>query len=127
MSRMRLKTGEIILLDPPDEAKAREAGGWYLQTYRTYTRVVRSGTREREDGVKVKTTIHLSTFLIGKAPAGSVWIHRNGNRLDYRRANLIAARKGLDLTKAGKDSIIASNRHRSRERQAASPDQSDKE
>jgi hypothetical protein len=37
-----------------------------------------------------KRTVRLHEFLLGKAPAGLVWDHANGDRLDNRRSNIRA-------------------------------------
>ncbi len=40
------------------------------------------------------TTETLATHVMGKAPAGHVWKHRNGDRTDFRASNLIAMQPG---------------------------------
>ena len=107
---MQLNSGQIVLLDPEDEAALHNgAGQWRLTTFKGLRRISRSISHQGRS-----TTEPLTSYLLGRAPIGLVWHHENGDPLDYRRDNLRLRRRGSGITPAGKARLRqhAQARHR---------------
>ncbi len=91
-TRLQLRNSNVpCLLDAPDHDRAA-LHAWHLARLGNIKRSYRLNGRVRGQT--------LATFLLGPAPEGMCWRHANGDRMDFRRSNLVAHPRGRKQKRA---------------------------
>jgi len=98
----------MFIVDP-DLHDAVHALKWSVITRKNGSRYVMRSYWQ--DGA-VRTQTLANYVKGGPAPAGMIWTHANGNPMDYRRENLIAAKRGHHLTPEVRQKAMKTNRER---------------
>lgn len=80
-AKIPLQNGEYAIVDKEDYERCMEHY-WYWQDRRGVGQAYVFASIEGEH-------ISLTTFLKGELAKGNVYIHNNGNRLDFRKENLV--------------------------------------